>query len=581
MEDKEFGRRGAEMLRHRGPDGNGEWCDAGKGLYLGHTRLAIIDRSDGASQPMVRKNHVIAYNGELYNYLEVRKELIILGWEFQTSSDTEVLLVAWMEWGKFALDRFDGMYAFVIYDGDCVHLVSDPFGEKPLYWSRLSSGIYFSSEAGVLTELLNLGFEPTGEQVTFFLGMGFFPAPETGFPSLSIVRPSTHLTINQRFQVDESRYWSIPQVTVKRGIIHKPDENDLDRILEVLIESLRRRLRSDVPVGLFLSSGVDSTLLAALIAKELNVDISAFTVSFADGVDESDAAKRVACHFGIRHQVINSLQDLSWQHIPAELRSLYGVPNDNPTVIAVRQMSELIKPSVSVALSGLGGDELFYGYSKYFFLYQHRFAYRYLARLFSRIKGMKFGAFHKLRLAQELFCGDKAWQFISLKNYGLGLMLRSLHHLPDSYIKDFSSDKRDLVYLARDFDLTQTLPGSYISAVERGSMRASVEVRTPFLSRELLAETSKLDQRAFMQYGQKYVLRQLLYRYIPQDLLSKSKQGFVYPTKRYLSIAPKSCDVIRGLPHALCQEIWQNRLNDRYTGLAVRLCVLEDFLSKG
>ncbi len=577
--DVGLGRRGIEMLRYRGPDSEGEWVNADRGVYLGHRRLAIIDPTPASDQPMVHGRLVLTYNGELYNFEDIRRTLETLGYRFDTTGDTEVLLKAWAEWGTNALDRFDGMFAFAIYDGELLHLVTDPFGEKPLYWARAADGVYFASEAQVLIELLDLPFAPEDKDIAAFMALGFIPGWRTGFPGLEVVPPATHLRLSATGPLSRRRYWAPPPSQPHRGPLRPLSRRQLDRIQETLLVSLRRRMRADVPIGLFLSSGVDSSLVAAMVAKDLKLDLHAFTVSFPDGVDESVAAKGIAERLGLAHQVVDSREVEGWRDAPALLASLHGAPNDNMTAISVHQMSALARRHMKVALTGLGGDELFYGYSKYAFLYRWRHAYRLPTALMtaSRMFDGLLGRNRTWRLASRLLRGNRAWRFVSIKNNGLGPFFDELPGHLEWENGEFRAERRELVYQVRDFDMGTTLPGSYIPAIDRGSMRASLEVRTPFLSRDLAETIAAMDQRAFLAFGQKEVLRQILYRYIPQERIPQVKQGFVFPAHRYLVTRSDVTPCVEGVPSHIAETIWKYRRDERYGGLAIRLSVLECF----
>ena len=337
--DIERGRRGTRMLVHRGPDGDGEWSAADLGVYLGHRRLAIIDLSPENAQPMAAGNNVLTYNGEIYNFEELRVELEDRGERFATSGDTEVLLKAWTVWGETALDRFDGMFAFGLFDGQHLHLVTDPFGEKPLYWAEDDEGVYFASESQVLVDLLNLRFAPTVDETASFISLGFMPIPDTGFERLHVVPPATHLIVGASGPRSCRRYWRPPPASPGRGRVEPLTTAELDRLNETLFVSLRRRVRADVPVGLFLSGGTDSVLTAAIVTKDLGLDLQAFTVSYPDGQDESQAAARIADFLGLPHRLIDSREDDSWREASSVVANLLGVPSDNLTAMSVQQMS--------------------------------------------------------------------------------------------------------------------------------------------------------------------------------------------------------------------------------------------------
>lgn len=583
-DDAVRGREALTRLSHRGPDGIDVWIDRQRGVFLGHTRLAIIDLREVNAQPMAQAGDILTFNGELYNFGYLRQALEGAGHRFATRGDTEVLLRSWQEWGPSALDRFDGMFAFALYDRDgSLHLVTDPFGEKPLYVARAEDGYYFASEPHVLIELLGLPFAPTSEELTAFLLLGFIPAPATGYKALEWIPPATHITIEPDLGRADRRYWTPPVPQQGHGRIPRLDEATIDRIRDALLNSLERRVLADVPVGVFLSSGTDSALVTALVKRELGRDLLALTVAFPDGVDESADAAAIASHLELPHRIVEAPGGRDADPpIAASLIELYGVPNDNTTAISIQRMSELAREHMKVALSGLGGDELFYGYGRHTFAYEHRRAFRVLpaiAPVLSPVVDRLMPDDERWRRVDELFSGTPGWRYIALKNQPAGPLLRQLPgagHVAGELVRDA---RLSMPLLARDVDLRHVLPGSYIPAVDRGSMRASLEVRTPFLSRELLAAVSELDQRVLLHHGQKALLRRLLSRYLPEELVAVPKRGFVMPSSRAttrLSDTPPDLD---GLPQGVVNEVWKRRSQGHFGQLSIRFDVLGRLLN--
>lgn len=573
--DVSMGRKIREALFHRGPDGKGEWLDRNNGIYFGHRRLAIIDLREIAGQPMVRDGLVCSYNGELYNYQELRKELVGKGHHFETSSDTEVLLAAWQEWGEQALDRFDGMFAFALYDKGNLHLITDPFGEKPLFLVENHKGIYFSSEANSL--IMSLGLQPkyTKEALSCFLALGHFPPPETGYAGLELLPPATHLVCNNGRIVHRRTYWQHPRTVLADGDVKELNERELDEISDVLVESLRRRVRADVPIGMFLSAGTDSVLLAALAAKELGIRLDCYTVSFSDGADESEWAVAISKQLNLHHEIIDSQEGKDWKQAPEALINLYGIPNDNLTALSVRQMCAAVRGRLKVALSGAGGDEIFYGYSKYYFLDRWRRLYRLPGCLFTLTRQLSTRFLpSRLNTASELLAGDGVERYLRLKN-GPAMEVLKRAFADYSWHLDTLSDDLPLSLAVREHDLYSTLPASYLAAIDRGSMRESIEVRSPFLSRRLAELAATHDQRVFLRFGRKSVLRRLVSRYLPEELLLPRKQGFVFPSKRYLAARNDRPPKLIGLDEKTIETLWRRRLEPFFDSLALRLTLIE------
>lgn len=581
-EDVARGRLMTDRLSYRGPDGSGDWHDAEKGVFLGHRRLAIIDPRPESDQPMRLGGDVITYNGEIYNFLELRQALSQAGVGFTTSGDTEVLLAAWQKWGPAALDRVDGMFAFAIWNGEILTLAVDAFAEKPLYWLQQPEGMYFASEVAPLREIASLAFQPSAEEIGLFMMLGYIPAPNTGYPGLQVLPPATQLTFRSGRVVQQKTYWTSPPAQERGKAAPAPlGEKELDVVHDALVTSVRRRLRSDVPLGLFLSGGVDSSLVAAISARDCGQTPTALTVSFPDGVDEAASAQAIAAHLGLPHVVVDSREDDSWRQAPAELQSLYGVPNDNFTAWSIRLLSALARQYMTVALSGLGGDEIFFGYNKYSFLWQRRHTFALPewitapAAMMARLPGMP-AALHQVA---DYLQGNAFERFISVKNGGLnaGMVDADLSVFATAY---GFGDGRPLYLQARDFDIRHGLTGSYNPAVDRGSMRASLEVRTPFLSRSLVEAVAGFDARALIAFGQKSVLRRLLERYMPAALFSGPKRGFVFPMQRYLETRSPQVPRITGVSATASEAIWQRRSGAPQTAMALRLDLLHHMMTE-
>ena len=575
------GSQTLEALRHRGPDGSGIWKDAQKGVFLGHNRLSIVDLSEASSQPMQRSGTVLAYNGEIYNYRTIRAGLQALGWVFSSTGDTEVLLQAWKQWGPAALDRFDGMFAFALYDGELLHLVTDPFGEKPLYWAQTGEGIYFSSEAGPLSALIGDKRALSQEDVTAFMALGFLPGGRTGYNRIRRLAPATHLILNRTGVKQQRRYWKEPALNIGQGPVFALGEAGLDRIQEALVESVRERLHADVPLGLFLSGGLDSALTAAIAAKDLGVRLQCLTVAFPDGRDESQRAAAIARHLDLPHTVIESRHSEQGREADTVL-DIFGELDANLTAIPAWEMARVARAHVKTVLTGIGGDELFYGYGRYQMLYHKEsllrapFPVRALAA-----KGMALlGASGSAQTARALLSAPEFCQILAVKNGQSASWLWDLPSLQLSAERWFGGAGMPLAVNSRQFDLAETMPASYIPSIERAGMRASLEVRTAFLNRNLFTVLSQIDQRALVAFGQKSALRRLAARYLPQPLIDAPKQGFVFPQSRLINTATEA-PRIEEIPERKRMHVWNNRYRRNWETIAVRLILLDRWLQRG
>ena len=522
-------RRIRDSLHHRGPDGAGEYIDSEQGIYMGHRRLSIIDLDKRSAQPMKSERQIISFNGEIYNYVELREQMVA-EYKFKTKSDTEVLIHAWDKWGNSALLKLDGMYAFALHDKAGLNLITDFFGEKPLYILETMDGFYYASEPSPLIKAFKLKWAPSAQALSQFIHLGYVEPPETGYEGLKALPPATHLVISKKHEVRTHRYWKPKKPTIEKGSIKPVTDSDIDQVHDLLCKSLEKRLRSDVSVGLFLSGGVDSALVGALAKNDLNIDLNSYTVSFLDGVDESPYATEIAKYLGIRHQIIETDKDKSWRDAPKSLKSIYGLPNDNMTALAVQSMCAAANNHLTVALSGLGGDELFYGYNKYETLLRNAWIYNFPANFAPLINVLPIS---KARTVAALISGDAMRRFLRIKN---GTAQEAIENMNIEALDNMlESSISGLAHQVRFFDLISTMPQSSIPAIDRGSMRESIEVRTPFLNRDLCDFVMTLDQRALIHKEKKHVLRRLLERYMPLDLLTPTKQGFVYPFARYFN----------------------------------------------
>jgi asparagine synthase (glutamine-hydrolysing) len=576
--DVAAGKRYLGMLHHRGPDNTGVHTDVDAGLFLGHKRLSIIDTSADGHQPMARHGRVISYNGEIYNYVELADQLRGLGARFTTSSDTEVLLESWLNWGPQALDRFDGMFAFALFDQGKLHLATDPFGEKPMYLVETAEGIYFSSEPHPLVEMLGLTPEFSGGNVAEFLSQGYLSAPSTGYKNLVRMEPATHLTFTLDTEGVSRKYWLPSTPEPHSGRVREISERDLDRIVETLAESLKIRFRADVPSVLFLSSGIDSALVATLAVRELNHDIPALTVGFPGKsvADESEQASAIAQALGLSHEVIQSQDDGS-EPPHVTLQKLYGEANANLTALAAHQMSQVAVKQAKVAISGLGGDEMFFGYGR------HEVFYRW--RRWLRTGGLLRKAAsiaHRVRsrgrssILGDILASDEGIGLHHFRNHATWEWLLQIPDQQEWSRRPLPSSGLRADVESRHFDMIDMMPGSFIPAMERASMRTSLEVRTPFLSRSLHDLIATLDPRAFMAFGQKSVQKRILARYLPERLFSQRKIGFNYPNEAYLAGVSKP-DAVLGIDQSLIDDAWSRRSERYWSTLATRMSVLNGF----
>ncbi len=513
---REIAGRLAAAQAHRGPDGAGDWDD-GRHCALAHRRLAVIDLSPGGGQPMQSGDgrfHV-SYNGEIYNFLALRSELEALGHAFRSRSDTEVLLAAYTQWGGAAFARLDGMFALAIYDARERRLVlaRDRAGEKPLFYAWQDGMLVAASELRAIASLPGMRRDLDPQGVHDYLALRYVPAPRTILQGVRQLEPATVLCVDR-----DGAESSVPFFAFDRTVDPQPvPEPELaERLEAALLASLERRLIADVPLGAFLSSGVDSSLVCALAARRLRREIRTFCAGFAGGAeDETAASRRIAEALGLPHrQYLISSDDLLG--VARGFGPLLDEPNGDRSCVPVHLPAREMRRELTVAVSGDGGDELFCGYD------------RYLA--FDRVRRNRRpeGAIGALELYYEqllpvfppsalraLFPAEHAaWREEFLALYGTVIERSGWNGAQRLSVLDYHS----------------YLPGAVLAKVDRMAMRHALEVRTPFLEPDVMAFAAALPP-ALCGAGEplKPLLRRVLARYLAPELTAPRKIGFGMP----------------------------------------------------
>jgi asparagine synthase (glutamine-hydrolysing) len=561
-------------MAHRGPDDRGVQVLEDGHLVFGHLRLAILDLSPLGHQPMAAPDGRtwIVYNGEIYNFKEIRAQLQSLGDTFRSDSDTEVILAAYRRWGLSAVDRFRGMFAFALWDDlkKVLHLCRDRFGVKPLYYSIQHGRMAFASEMkGLITAQQTLR-EVDLTSVAEFIQYGYISAPKSIFSDVRTVRPGTICSFDTQLRIVEREYWKASDLfdsdaahRLRLELGRLPDEQLLDRTEDSLREAFAYRMVADVPVGVFLSGGIDSSLVATLLSKRSGFKLRTFTIGFEKGeFDESTYARRVAEALGADHTEF-SVSQQSVIDTAAEINDIADEPIGDSSLVPTLMVSRLARQQVKVALSADGADELFGGYARYALcgtFIQTKGLVRGLyylsgeilgalppqlvarAYVLSRRGGPRFAAindklrkFVRMSKAKEEFDAYDAaiseWPAVQARE----LMARPL---PDdvgagsAYREVRGTDPRDRFM---HFDMTRYLPGDLLVKVDRASMAVSLEAREPFLDHEMARVAAALGVNWKIRGRQnKYILRNLLYRYFPKELFDRPKQGFSPPIGAWL-----------------------------------------------
>lgn len=552
----------ADTLAHRGPDGRAAWGDPEAGIGLGHRRLAIVDLSPTGAQPMHSADgrYVIVYNGEVYNFPELRAELLSLGHRFSGTSDTEVMLAACVQWGpKDAVRRFVGMFAFALFDRKTrtLFLVRDRLGVKPLYWTIADGTLLFGSELRALAAHPAFRPEVDRDAVAAQVRYSYVPAPATIYRGVFKLPPACVLSIRHGETHRIERYWQIPGEAIGSGqaISFEAAAHQLDALLR---DSVRGRMIADVPVGAFLSGGFDSSTVVALMQNVSNRAARTFTVGFGNGVyDETAHARDIARHLQTDHTEMRLEAGAALglvQRIPDWFDEPFGDSSQLPTYL----VSQMTRQHVTVSLSGDGGDELFAGYPKYAFLDRTwRYAGqlpRYLRSLGGRLLAaapqgfLEFGAARIFESGRAERIGEKtrrlAWA-LSAQNGDEAARRLAAVGLRDGVVLDANGaiqprdydgpQPDDLVSRMQLQDLSDYLPDDILTKVDRCSMAVSLEAREPLLDHRVVEFIWSLPEPIRHGKGRyKGLLRAVLDRYVPPALTDRPKRGFSVPLADWL-----------------------------------------------
>jgi len=562
-------------LHHRGPDDSGAWTDAAAGIALGHRRLAIIDLSPEGHQPMRSAcgRYVISFNGEIYNFEALRRELKGMGHTFRGRSDTGVMLACISQWGLLAaVKRFNGMFAFALWDRRerRLHLVRDRLGEKPLYYGWAGKIFLFGSELKALRAHPEFGPEINRDALALFLRHQYVPAPYSIYKDISKVQPGTIVTINPPDSSNPSQltaYWSA-RAAVERGVAEPFTGSATEavaRLDELLRDAVKLRMQADVPLGAFLSGGLDSSTIVALMQAQSQRPVQTFTIGFYEAAyNEANSAKKVARHLGTAHTELYVSPVEAMAVIP-RLPTLYDEPFSDPSQIPTFLISQLARRDVTVSLSGDGGDELFAGYTRYFW---GRRIWQTIRRVPLRLRGFAATGLTMLsptsweaiyqRLdpllpekIKQRNPGEKLHKLVDLLRTetpeALYLALVSHWKTPASLVLGAAEPPTvltdhtqwpnvpDFPHRMMYLDTMSYLPDDILVKVDRASMGVSLEARVPFLDHRLVEFAWQLPLSMKIRDGQgKWLLRQLLHRYVPKALVERPKMGFGVPLDAWL-----------------------------------------------
>ncbi len=626
--------RMADSLRHRGPDDSGAWVDASVGIAFGHRRLSILDLSPAGHQPMhsSRERFVIAFNGEIYNHLSIRADLAATGAapDWKGHSDTETLLAAIEYWGlDGTLQRCVGMFAIALYDrhNQTLSLARDRFGEKPLYYGWSNKAFLFGSELKALRAYPGFDAPICREALAQYLRFMYVPAPRSIYTGVCKLEPGCMLVLKgnppatppsqplrpgQSYeQIDMRRWWSLAETIESAHDAPFVDDTEaIDALETQLSDSIRMQLLSDVPLGAFLSGGVDSSTIVALMQRQSSRPVKTFTIGFDEpGYDEAPYAAAVARHLGTEHHEMRVTSQMA-QDVIHTLPHMYDEPFADSSQIPTYLVCQSARQQVTVALSGDAGDELFGGYNRYFWG----------PRIWNRLAWMPDSSRRALGYALSKI-PTKSWDTIgSLTGIGtaaggvvllgdkvqkLSTRLRTVKTMDDLYRSlvsewtDPSSvvlgvdgspalepsslldDPLPAVGVSTDqlrmmfWDSITYLPDDILCKVDRAAMACSLETRVPFLDHRVaeLAWRLPLHMKIRGNVG-KWALRQVLYRHVPRELIERPKAGFAIPIGQWLRgplrawaeelLDPSRLQAEGYFRPEPIQNVWKEHLSGRY-----------------
>jgi len=558
-----------ETVRHRGPDAGDVWVEAEGGVALGQRRLAIIDLSPGGAQPMhsADRRFVITFNGEIYNYRDIRRELQAAGHSMRSDSDTEVLLEACALWGvEAAIERAIGMFAFALWDRKTrsLTLARDRLGIKPLYYAASPERILFASQLKAFRPAPH--WKPTIDEdaVVGYLRHAYIAQPRTIYREAEKLAPGHILTLREGSTSSPKCFWDLRGIAVagQRRNDPVPDPREAaDRLDALLRDSVKLRMIADVPLGAFLSGGIDSSTVVALMQAQSTRAVKTFSIGFHEsGYDEAQCAKQVAAHLGTDHTEFYVEPRHALDVIP-HLADWFDEPFADPSQIPTYLVSELTRKHVTVALSGDGGDELFAGYNRYVWAERLARAVNLVPR---PLRGASAAALRALapQTWNRLFGfvpaawrpalpGDKLHKITTLLDNpqpdAIYRRLVSQWERPEEvaaagreprgpmWDPTIARDFHDLVPRMQFLDMITYLPDDILTKVDRATMAVGLEGRVPLLDHRVVAYSWSLPLEFKLRGGRsKWLLRQVLDRYVPRSLIDRPKMGFGVPIDAWL-----------------------------------------------
>jgi len=554
-------------MSHRGPDAEGIWIDAPRGLALTHRRLSILDLTEAGAQPMHSHcgRYVVVYNGECYNFTELRNQLTAAGCVFRGGSDTEVIVESCARWGvQRTLEHLNGMFAFALWDKQTGELVlaRDRIGIKPLYYGWVAGAFWFGSELKALRALQQFQPELNRESLGFFFKYGYVPAPHSIFQGIFKLPAAHSLALRSASEkISPQCYWPLVRDFGRNGAhsFRGTAADAREQLDQMLRKSVRDQMISDVPLGAFLSGGIDSSTVVALMQAQSNRPVKTFTIGFEEaGFNEADSAREVARHLKTEHTDL-VLTAAEAQAIVPLLGQMFDEPFADASQIPTFAVSRLARKHVTVSLSGDGGDELFAGYRHYSLSAGRLNRLNKIPSLARRIasSGARVVSergwdrvFNLVRAQGEALSGFKIHKYASLLGHDDALsqydLINSRWFAPENVVRGLTNGAHpasapahaaglDLIELMAVADLNQYLPEDILVKLDRTSMAVSLESRVPLLDHDVVAFALSLPLSYKRSNGTgKVVLRQVLEKYVPREMIDRPKKGFSVPIAEWV-----------------------------------------------
>ncbi len=550
----------AESIIHRGPDAGGVWCDTDSTLVLAHRRLSIIDLSESGAQPMDSSSgrYVLTYNGEVYNFQDLKEELLTLGYQFKGHSDTEVILCGVEQWGfEETVKKLNGMFALVVWDRQdkVLYFARDRFGKKPLYVGWCGESLVFASELKAFHAHPDFKKDISENGLSVYMRYGYLQAPYSIYKNIWQMLPASIMRIDYKafktganLSKEMQNYWSLKDVTArgKANILQEPEAEIINEFEQKLENAVARRMISDVPLGTFLSGGIDSSTIVALMQQHSDTPVKTFSIGFHEkAFDEAVYAKKIANHLGTDHQEFYVTEQEALDVIP-KLAEMYDEPFSDQSQIPTYLISKMAREHVTVTLTGDGGDEILGGYDRH----------TKIANLWKKVGWLPHGVRKFLFGSVGALCPER---LSKVKRAFYLMTLKSEYDVYEALLCSWSENvvipKSDYIlplYTPQNWptggscglnfsekmmfgDLLSYRVDDLMVKTDRASMAVALEARAPLMDYELSEYCWRVPHAMKVRKGKgKWLLRQVLKRHIPEELFDRPKMGFSIPLAKWL-----------------------------------------------